>query len=206
MLRNNHIFLDEATNYFKGTNVIEHQIPVGNLQPIRRPLYRTPYALRDEMKTQIDDMLRKGVIRESTSPFSAPAILVPKKSPDGKPKFRFCVDFRALKSVTKFDAYPLPVFEDTISTLFGSKYFSVLDCYSGFWQVSIKEGHKERTGFTVPFGHFEFNRLPFGLSNSSTNFQRHMDEVLRGLIGRKYGSLLMMSLFTLSQQKNTQCA
>jgi hypothetical protein len=95
------------------------------------------------MKAQIDDMLRKGVIRESTSPWSAPAILVPKKSPDGKPKFRFCVDFRALNSVTKFDAYPLPAFEDTISTLFGSKYFSVLDCYSGFWQVSIKEEHKE---------------------------------------------------------------
>jgi hypothetical protein len=75
------------------------------------------------------------------------------------------------------------VFEDTISTLLGSKYFSVLDCYSGFWQVSIKEEHKERTGFTVPFGHFEFNRPPFGLSNSPTNFQRLMDEVLKGLIG-----------------------
>jgi hypothetical protein len=124
------------------------------------------------MKAQIDDMLHKGVIRESTSPWAAPAKLVPKKSPDGKPKFRFCVDFRALNSVTKFDAYPLPVFEDTISTFLGSKYFSILDCYSGFWQVSIKEEHKERTGFTVPIGYFEFNRLPFGLSNSRTNFQR----------------------------------
>ena len=57
----------------------------------------------------------------------------------------FCVDFRALNSVTKFDPYPLPVFEETVSSLFGSKYFSVLDCYSGFWQVSIKEDHKERT-------------------------------------------------------------
>jgi hypothetical protein len=134
------------------------------------------------MKVQTDDMLRKGVIRESTSPWSARAILVPKKSPDGKPKFIFCVDFRELNSVTKFDAYSLPVFEDKISTLFGSKYFSVLDCYNGFRQVSIKEEYKERTGFTVPLGHFEFNRLPFGLSNSPTNFQRLMDEVVRGLI------------------------
>jgi hypothetical protein len=114
-------------------------------------------------------MLHKGVIRPSNSPWAAPAFLVPKKSPDGKPKFRFCVDFRALNLVTKFDPYPLPVFEETMAPLFGSKYFSVLDCYSGFWQVSIKEEHRERTGFSVPFGHYEFNRLPFGLSNSPTS-------------------------------------
>ena len=67
--------------------------------------------------------------------------------------------------------------------MFGSRYFSVLDCYSGFWQVEIKEEHKERTGFTVPFGHYEFNRLPFGLSNSPANFQRLMDTVLKDLVG-----------------------
>jgi hypothetical protein len=59
----------------------------------------------------------------------------------------------------------------------------VLDCYSGFWQVPIKEEHKERTGFTVPFGHYEFNRLPFGLANSPSSFQRLMDVVLRNLVG-----------------------
>jgi hypothetical protein len=182
LLKFAHIFHYEATNDFNGTSVIEHQIPVGKMQLIRRPPYRTPYALRDEMKAQIEDYLRKGVIRESISPWSAPAILVPKNSPDGKPKFRFCVDFWALNSVTKFDAYHLPVFEDTISTLFGSKSFTVLDCYSGFRRVSTKEEYKERTGFTVPFGHFEFNRLPFGLSNRPTNFQRLMDEFLRCLI------------------------
>jgi len=174
-----HVFHDEGTNDFKGTDVIEHEILVGDARPIRRPPYRTPYALRDEMKVQIEDMLRKGVIRESNSPWAAPAILVPKKSPDGKPKYRFCVDFRALNSVTKFDPYPLPVFEESVAPLFGSKYFSVLDCYSGFWQVSIKEEHRERTGFSVPFGHYEFNRLPFGLLNSPTNFQRLMDTALR---------------------------
>jgi len=128
-------------------------------------------------------MLDQGVIRESCSPWSAPAILVPKWSPDGKPRFRFCVDLRALISVTKFDSYPLPVFEETTSTLYGSKYFTVLDCYIWFWQVSIKEEHRERTAFTVPTGHYEFNRLPFGLSNSPSNFQRLMDTVLRSLVG-----------------------
>ena len=128
-------------------------------------------------------MLDKNTIRESQSPLSAPAILVPKKSLDGKPKYRFCVDFRALNAVTKFDPYPLPTFEETTSTLHGSKYFTVLDCYSGCWQVSIKEEHRERTGFTAPTGHYEFNRLPFGLSNNSSNFQRLMDAVLKNLVG-----------------------
>ena len=79
------------------------------------------------MQRQVQKMLDRD-IRKSNSPWSAPAILVPKKSPDGKPKFRFCVDFRALNAVTKFDAYPLPRFDETTSTLFGSKYFTVLEC------------------------------------------------------------------------------
>ena len=177
-----HVFHDEESNDFKATDLEEHEINLNDPTPVRRPQYRTPFALRGEMKAQIGKMLEKGIIRESCSPWTAPALLVPKRSPDGKPKYRFCVDFRALNAVTKFDSYPLPVFEETTSTLHGSRYFSVLDCFSGFWQVKIKE-HKERTGFTVPSGHFEFNRLPFGLSNSPANFQRLMDLVLKDLIG-----------------------
>jgi hypothetical protein len=97
-------------------------------------------------------MLNKGLVRKSHSPWSAPAILVPKKSLDGKPKIRFCVDFRALNAVTKFDSYPLPRLEDSISNLFGVKYFTILYCYSGFWQINIFEEHEERTGFTIPSG------------------------------------------------------
>jgi hypothetical protein len=74
-------------------------------------------------------MLKKGVIEPSQSPWRAPALL-PKKSLDGKPKYRFCVDF--LNKVTTFDNYPLPVFDETVSTLHGSLYFSVIDLYSGF--------------------------------------------------------------------------
>jgi len=148
-----HVFHDEASNDSKETKSIEHQTLVGDAKPIRRPPYRTPYALREEMQTQVQNILNNQIIRPSTSPCSAPATLVPKKSQDGKPKFRFCVDFRALNSVTQFDPYPFPVFEETASTLYGSKYFTVLDCYSGFCKLGIKEEHKERTGFSVPSGH-----------------------------------------------------
>jgi hypothetical protein len=135
------------------------------------------------MLTQVENMLDKGIIRPSNSPWSAPAILVPKKSADGTPKFRFCVDFRALHSVTKYDTYPIPVFDEVTASLHVSKYFKTIDCQSGFWQVPIKEEHRERTGFTVPSGHYEFTPLPFGLSNSPSNIQRLIDIVLRNLIG-----------------------
>ena len=69
------------------------------------------------MDAQVEKMLRQGVIRESDSPWSAPAILVPKKSLDGKPKYRFCVDFRALNAVTRFNTYPLPAMDKATATL-----------------------------------------------------------------------------------------
>jgi len=95
------------------------------------------------------------------------------------------VDFRALNAVTQFDTYPLPVFEETVATLHGSKYFSVIDCYSGFWQVKIAEEDKLKTAFSVPSGHYNFLRLPYGLSNSPASFQRLMDIVLRDLVGNE---------------------
>ena len=99
------------------------------------------------MEQQVQKMLQEGVIRESNSPWSAPEILVPKRSLDGKPKYRFCVDFRALNAVTKFDCYPLPRFDESTAFLHGSKYFNVLDCYSGFWQVIIKEEQRKEPDF-----------------------------------------------------------
>ena len=96
-----HVFHDNETNDFKSTDVIQHQILLEDNKPIRRPQYQTPFALKDEMKAQLGNMLAKGVIRENSSPWSAPAILVPKKNSDGKPKFRICLDFRALNAVTK---------------------------------------------------------------------------------------------------------
>jgi hypothetical protein len=183
LLKYGHVFHDESDGKFPGTDVIEHRIVTGDAKPIRKAPYRVPYALRDEMERQVKDMLDKGVIEPSSSPWAAPCILVPKKSPDGKPRFRFCVDFRALNKVTQFDSYPLPVFEETVSTLHGSSFFTVLDCYSGYWQIKLAEEDKLKTAFTVPSGNYQFLRLPFGLSTSPASFQMMMDLVLRDLIG-----------------------
>jgi hypothetical protein len=77
-----HVFHVDGCNDFRGTDLIEHQIVSGEAKPIRKPPYRIPFALRKEMDKQVQDMLEKGVIEESSSPWLAPAILVPKKSLD----------------------------------------------------------------------------------------------------------------------------
>jgi hypothetical protein len=120
-------FYVEGSNEFKGTDLIQHRIDTGDAKPIRRPPYRVPYALREEMNRQVEDMPVKGVIEASTSPWQFSAILVPKRSLESKPKYRFCVDLRALGQITRFDAYALPLFDETMSTVHGSKYFSTLD-------------------------------------------------------------------------------
>jgi hypothetical protein len=132
-----HIFHVEGSNDFRGTDLIELRIITGDAKPIRKAPYRVPFALNKEMENQVQDMLNKGVIEESNSPWNEPAILVPKKSLDAKPKNRFCVEFCVLNAVTQFDMYPLPVIEQASSALHGSNYFSTIDMYSGFCQVKI---------------------------------------------------------------------
>ena len=141
------IFHDDEDNDFKSTNVVVHKIETGDATPIKMTPYKTPFSLRREMNRHVQKMLDKGVISPSHSPWSSPAVLVPKKSENGVPKYRFCVDFRAVNPVTKYDSYPLPRFEETTSTLSGSKYFSLLDCYLGFWQINIHKPHHERQPF-----------------------------------------------------------
>ena len=119
-------------------------------------------------------MLVKEVIRPSVSPWSSP--IVPVTKPDGCT--RFCIDFRKVNSVTKKDAYPLPRIEETLNALGGSKYFTTIDLQSGYWQVPLDEASKEITAFSTRKGHFEFNVLPFGLSNAAPTFKRLMDYVL----------------------------
>ena len=87
LIKYRHIFHEEGSNEFRGTDLVKHKIVTGNAKPIRKPRYRVPFALRNEMENQIETMLRKGVIEASSSPWSSPVILVP--NVDGMPKYRF---------------------------------------------------------------------------------------------------------------------
>jgi hypothetical protein len=95
---------------------------------------------------------------------------------------RLCVDYRQLNERTIKDAYALPRIEELLDNLGGNSFYSVLDMKSGYHQVGIEEDSKALTAFTVgPLGLFEYNRLPFGLSNAPATYQRLMEECLEGI-------------------------
>lgn len=111
-----------------------------------------------------------GVIRPSKSPYASPVVIVTKK--DGS--LRLCIDNRKLDSCCTRDAFPLPRIEEALEALGQAKYFSTLDLTSGYWQVEVAQQDKHKTAFSTPMGLFGANRMPFGLQNAPSTFQRLM--------------------------------
>ena len=130
-------------------------------------------------------MLTKKVIRHSDSPYNAPLWVVPKKTDaSGKKKWRIVIDFRKLNKKTDHGAYPLPIIDNILDHLGKAKFFSAFDLSSGFHHIPMESDSRKYTAFSTPEGHFEYERMPFGLNNAPATFQRMMDTALRGLIGK----------------------
>lgn len=175
----------KPNQYLTCTDTVKHEITTeADQPPINQRPYRLPEAQKSIVEEHIQEMKRSDVIRESTSPWNSPIVLVPKKSTDGTPKYRLCCDMRRLNEVTKGDAHPLPNISDILDQLGGMTYFSTLDLASGYHQIEIKETDKEKTAFSTPSGHWEYNRMCFGLKKAPACFVRLMNEVSRGLIGK----------------------
>lgn len=166
------------------TSTLEHEINLTNPTPINTKSYRYPEIHKQEVNKQIDKMLKQGIIKPSISPWSAPLWVVPKKLDASKvQKWRLVIDYRRLNDVTIGDAFPLPQIDEILDQLGHSKYFSTLDLASGFHQIPVKDSDQQKTAFTTPLGHYEFTRMPFGLKNAPSTFQRLMNSVLSGLQG-----------------------
>ena len=131
--------------------------------------------LQDEVKKQVTDMLEQGVIEPSNSPWSSPIVLVCKK--DGS--YRFCVDYCLLNKATIGDAHPIP--HVNFDQLAGSQWFSTLVLMSGYWQVEMDPKDKPKTAFACQEGLFQFNLMPFDLTNAPSTFERLMESILTGL-------------------------
>ena len=159
------------------TDLISMEIDTGDAYPRRQAPRRMPFAVREEVARQLSEMQTNRVIKPSKSPWASPVVLVRKR--DGT--HRFCVDYRALNSVTKPDSFPLPRIDELLDQLGKSKYFSTIDLASGFWQIRMHPTAQEKTAFITHQGLYEFRVMPFGLTNAPAVFQRLMQQVISPL-------------------------
>ena len=147
------------------------------LVPGTRSIYKTSYRMAPveqvELKKQLDELLAKGFVRPSTSPWAAPVLFVEKK--DGTK--RLCVDYRALNQVTIKNKYPMPRIDVLFDQLKGAKVFSKIDLQSGYHQLRIREEDIEKTAFSTRYGHFEFVVMSFGLTNAPAAFMEAMNRM-----------------------------
>ena len=140
------------------------KINTGDNPPIKLRPYRTPLNNRKVINDAIDEMLNAKIIQRLKSPWSFPVVIVDKK--DGSK--RFCVDFRALKKITKSNSYPLPVI-DILALLGRAIYFTSLDLKSGYLQVLMDDNNKEKTTFACHWGLFQF---AFWIDHCTSCFSR----------------------------------
>lgn len=168
------------------TTTIQATIKTESEDPIWTKQYPYPMSDHDFVKKEIEKLLNDGIIQPSKSPYNSPIWTVPKKGTDdqGKPKRRIVVDFQKINSHTITDRYPIPDINMTIQNLGKAKIFSTIDLESGFHQILIKESGREKTAFSVNGAKYEFIRMPFGLKNAPSIFQRCIDDILREYIGK----------------------
>ena len=170
-------FADVLTDVPGVTNAGQHDIQLTHQEPVRSRPYPLPHALRQKVKEEVQEMLKLGVIEQSTSPYSSPIVMVKKK--DGAN--RFCCDYRRLNAVTIQDAEPIPDIDEIFAKLSGDRYFTKIDLTKGYWQMALTERAKPLTAFVTPDGLYQFVTMPFGLVNAPASFSRMMRTVLRGL-------------------------
>jgi hypothetical protein len=156
---------------------VQHEIKTGDHPPICQRPYRVPSAYKAEVEKQMEEMMDSQVVEPSSSPWSSPLVIVPKK--DGA--LRLCCDFRKLNSITEKDVYPLPLIDEVLDQLAEAQYFTTLDLQSGYWQLEVSPADRPKTAVITPRGLYQFIRMPFGLCNAPATFQRAMNQVLLGL-------------------------
>ena len=165
------------TDVLGKSNVIQHQITLTDSTPIRSKPYHLPYAIRENLKTEIQEMLDLGIIRTSASPYASPVVIVKKQ--DGSN--RICVDYRKLNKVTVADPEPMKTPEDLFQHLGKSNYFSKIDLSKGYWQISMAEEDVKKTAFVIPDGNYEFIRMPFGMKISGATVVRGLRMLISDL-------------------------
>ena len=131
-------------------------------------------------REMITDLLDKGLVTPSTSPYGAPLLFIPKK----KGGYRVCCDWRELNAITKTIQFPIPRIDETLDQLSGAQFFSTIDLNSGYFQVKLHPEECERTAFSTPYGHYEFKVLGQGLKNAPAIFQSMMTRIFQPYLNK----------------------
>jgi hypothetical protein len=147
------------------------------LVPGTAPIFKRPYRMATnqlaELKEQFQELLDKGYIRPSASPWGAPVIFVPMK--DGMQ--RMCMDYRSLNEVTIKNKYPSPRIDDLFDQLKGASIFSKIDLRSGYHQLKFRASDIPKTAFITRYGLYEYTIMSFGLTNAHAYFIYLMNKV-----------------------------
>ena len=161
------------------TNLIEHDVDVGDSAPIKQHPYRVSPMKKELLDKEVQYMLKNDIIEESQSNWSSPCILVPKH--DGG--FRFCTDFRKVNDKTKSDSFPIPRIADCIDQIGNAKFVSTFDMLKGYWQVPLTQRAREISAFVTPSGLYQYKVMPFGMKNAPATFQRMVNKLVRDIDG-----------------------
>lgn len=151
-----------------------HEIRLSDATPFRERSRRLAPKDLEDVRKHLLELQKCGIITESKSPYASPIVVVRKKSGS----VRMCVDYRTLNRRTIPDQYTVPRIEDALHCLSGSKWFSVLDLRSGYYQIPMNKDDQEKTAFICPLGFFEFERMPQGISGAPATFQRVMERTV----------------------------
>ena len=157
------------------TGVCQLHIDTGVALPLSSGPHRVPDRLKEGVRLEVEKLVDMGVVEVSTSPWSSPIVPVPKN--DGS--IRLCIDYRRLNGVSLPDPYYMATLEEILERVGASGCISKLDLSKGFYQIEVEPSSVPKTAFITPFGKFQFLRMPFGLRNAPSIFQRVMETVLR---------------------------